>query len=446
MQPPASVHPGLWLGRFLDLQTWHHDRVPVGYRKPDAQSARDELLAQIEKKPLPEGYAEAFAAWRDGFSPERSPTVLAASQGRVIVGLGAKGATDIGVTLHHTWGVPVLPGSSLKGIAALGAREHFADPDAWSPLFGDVQEQGAVLFHDAWLDPRTGHNGLHRDVITVHHQRYYQGEEEPADTDNPNPVPFLSASGSFLVVLELAPGVDPVEHGPWLAGAWRALQLGLQRHGVGAKTNAGYGRFTLPDLAQTAFGARLKTLDDERGAREREQAARRAVEETRTRREALAGADAHVADVARAEGLPALRRWLATGASDPPLVGIPSDAEHIRAAARTLRDAGLAKGLVDASHGPWRAWVTEGLAPPPPPPTPLAPRRPAGPDELDRVIAKNTDRKGHLDGDAAARSLVRARLDATSLAAAVARLRALAARDGHLKALLTDLEAAERGD
>jgi CRISPR-associated protein Cmr6 len=82
------------------------------------------------------------------------------------------------------------------------------------------------------------------DVITVHHPEYYRGENlPPADWDNPNPVPFLSATGSYLVAL----------HGPesWVEAAFKILQLALAEEGIGAKTSSGYGRmvFQTPPAA-----------------------------------------------------------------------------------------------------------------------------------------------------------------------------------------------------
>lgn len=261
--PSGEIHAGLWLGAFLKLQTFEKSDPPPGYDKQKATDARDGLVGQVEGRPLPKGYREAFARWKAGLEQERCVMAHGTARGRVVIGVGAKGASEIGLTLHHTWGVPVLPGSSLKGIAALGAREHLdgfegrpdpararpGGPTAYDALFGDVEEQGAVVFHDAWLvPPADGKNPLFRDVLTVHHPEYYQGRAAlPSDTDNPTPVPFVSTKAEWLVALEIAPSLGAAEGTAWLRAAWAALRVGLERHGIGAKTNAGYGRVTLPD-------------------------------------------------------------------------------------------------------------------------------------------------------------------------------------------------------
>jgi len=114
-------------------------------------------------------------------------------------------------------------------------------------LFGSTDERGAVTFFDAWWWP-TSENAvipIHQDVMTVHHQDYYQGKSEcpPSDVDDPVPVAFASVTGSYLVGVEGDPG--------WCDVALRLLKLGLSELGIGAKTNAGYGRVRLEYEAAT---------------------------------------------------------------------------------------------------------------------------------------------------------------------------------------------------
>jgi hypothetical protein len=74
-----------------------------------------------------------------------------------------------------------------------------------------------------------------RDVMTVHHSRYYQGDPvPPTDWDDPNPVAFVSTRGTYLVAVT----------GPkaWAEVGLRILLKGLASLGAGAKTTSGYGR------------------------------------------------------------------------------------------------------------------------------------------------------------------------------------------------------------
>jgi hypothetical protein len=117
--------------------------------------------------------------------------------------------------------------------------EWAADTAGYRTLFGDHQHGGCVVFHDAWWDPANhGALPLDLDVMTVHHAGYYRGDNEaPCDWDDPNPVPFVTASGAYLVALS-----GPVR---WVEAAGALLANGLAELGIGAKTAAGYGRMTL---------------------------------------------------------------------------------------------------------------------------------------------------------------------------------------------------------
>jgi CRISPR-associated protein Cmr6 len=159
---------------------------------------------------------------------------------------------ETSIALLHTWGVPYLPGSALKGLASAAAHQLGNDAP-WrkavqkSPqgedhklLFGDTTIQGCVTFHDAWWIPERNDAPLplDLDVMTVHHPDYYRdGQSAPADWDEPNPVAFMTARGKYLVALS----------GPeaWVVRAGQWLEAGLAELGLGAKTQAGYGRMAL---------------------------------------------------------------------------------------------------------------------------------------------------------------------------------------------------------
>jgi CRISPR-associated protein Cmr6 len=80
----------------------------------------------------------------------------------------------------------------------------------------------------------------------VHHPAYYSGKNvelvPPADWDEPTPVPFLSATGSYLIALSAPKGCEE-----WRQAAFDILKLALAEEGVGAKTSSGYGRMTIQE-------------------------------------------------------------------------------------------------------------------------------------------------------------------------------------------------------
>jgi CRISPR-associated protein Cmr6 len=246
-----GTHTGLWLDKYLSRL-----RLPEAKDEAAGAAIRD-LLVEAAGSPVPEGYEAAFARRRAALEPldggvEGGVTRLftAEARGRLVMGLGAHSVRETNLALLHTWGVPYLPGSALKGLASRAASA-LAGGDAWKSarpgraqgedhalLFGDTTREGCVTFHDAWWIPERPRLPLDLDVMTVHHPDYYTGgRSAPSDWDEPNPVAFLTARGRYLVALS----------GPeaWVLRAGELLERGLEELGIGAKTQAGYGRMAL---------------------------------------------------------------------------------------------------------------------------------------------------------------------------------------------------------
>ncbi|WP_437494726.1 type III-B CRISPR module RAMP protein Cmr6 [Sorangium sp. So ce1014] len=249
-------HAGLLLDKML---VWPDPPAPE--RSSGVEPGKEALRALLEQAvriKVPEGYPRAFAQRRSRLEQltggvERGATQLrcATAKGRLVVNLGAAAARETNIALLHTWGVPYIPGSALKGLASAAA--HGAGVPAWQKpdertnmlqgedhrlLFGDTTESGCVVFHDAWWIPEGSQLPLDLDTMTVHHRGYYQGDgSPPADHDEPNPVAFLTARGAFLIAL-----TGPEE---WVEAAFDWLDVGFNHDGIGAKTAAGYGRMSL---------------------------------------------------------------------------------------------------------------------------------------------------------------------------------------------------------
>jgi CRISPR-associated protein Cmr6 len=256
-----GTHCGLWLDKYLSVQG------------DDNSTAVANLFNQVKDAKVPEGYRDAFerrksvlSEFPGGCEEGETRFYQASTQGRLIVGLGVQSVRETNIALLHTWGVPYIPGSALKGLAAATASQMSTDPawksetktrkqgDQHATLFGNTSSSGYVIFHDAWWVPDSQEKiPLDRDIMTVHHQEYYSGKEEPpADWDNPTPVAFLTTKGKFLVALS-----GPR---PWVDAAAKWLLLGLELLGVGAKTAVGYGRMTWePELS--AADKAVQTLD-----------------------------------------------------------------------------------------------------------------------------------------------------------------------------------------
>jgi CRISPR-associated protein Cmr6 len=171
--------------------------------------------------------------------------------GRLVIGLGSENVLETGITLHHTYGTPVIPGSALKGLAShycdqvWGADESnvtFRKKNGYHDLlFGTNEDSGHILFQDAWITPDSLARSLKRDIMTPHHGDYYSGKDSaPNDFDEPNPISFLSISGIFHVVVIC--DVQDSNGKEWEKLAFRILSEALTNWGIGGKTSSGYGR------------------------------------------------------------------------------------------------------------------------------------------------------------------------------------------------------------
>jgi CRISPR-associated protein Cmr6 len=226
------AHAGLWLDKYLEYQV-----------EGGGDNAKKPHFEKVAECRVSSAYVTFFKQWRDNLERTGAVIQVAQAQGRLAIGLGSESVLETAITLHHTYGVPYIPGSALKGLAARYARTRLdeetwgKDKEAYKVLFGDTTGAGYVTFFDALYIPGVikDDRPLALDVITVHHPEYYRGENSPpTDWDNPNPVPFLSTTGSYLIALH---GTES-----WVNAAYEILELALAEEGIGAKTSSGYGR------------------------------------------------------------------------------------------------------------------------------------------------------------------------------------------------------------
>jgi len=254
---------------------------------PDDKRSR--WLSKVADIRIAADYTHSYERWKASFTNPGDRLAELTLASRLLIGHGNASAVDVGLTVHHTWGVPIIPGSALKGLLAhyVDATYGPSDPGkkpweqkdeertradyqgvTWNrrriergpgavyrALFGapDAREDatmrehgfdagaaaGLVTFHDALYvpDSAAGNTPFAVDVLTVHQKSYYDstGRNAPNDYDSPNPVAFLTVRPKcrFLLVLS-GPG-------EWTDLAARLLADALENWGVGGKTAAGYG-------------------------------------------------------------------------------------------------------------------------------------------------------------------------------------------------------------
>lgn len=174
------------------------------------------------------------------------------SDWRIALGMGNASVYENGFTFHPTYGIPYLPGSSLKGMTRHWAIDEGKNEDSdYLKIFGhendpkveqDAFQQGQIIFFDA-LPVQLTKDMVQPDIMNNHYPEYYAGEKFPADWLSPRPIFFLTMKGvSFQFHLGYIPrpgdksGTDMLEKAKtWLIEA-------LEYAGVGAKTAVGYGR------------------------------------------------------------------------------------------------------------------------------------------------------------------------------------------------------------
>ena len=263
------THAGLWLDKFLTDKTEKNRTAQTEKRSKDEPIAKAEalLIKELGTIKVPDGYTRAFERREDIFGKlQKSHSVACAKatvDGRMIIGLGQKGPIEAGLALEHTWGVPMIPGSALKGLTMAAAHLLLEDErwrknadkrgDSLALLGGTTEHIGNVIFHDAWWIPEQEKLPIQPDVMTVHHPDYYKdGGKAPSEMDSPIPIPFASVTGKYLVVVERTFPLKAEEQKDLLEAALYILKLGLTHLGIGAKTNAGYGRMSLDYKSQTS--------------------------------------------------------------------------------------------------------------------------------------------------------------------------------------------------
>lgn len=274
------AHVGLWLDRIVAREVpeeGHQSR-----RDGEASGGKPERLqlyrvaiealrpgaTEADDPPAVAAYRPFYARWRRRLEVDE-PGILrklveVEARTRLLLHPAAhETVTEGSVLLHHTYGVPYLPGSGLKGVLRHRLeRDHPAEKGRektglahellgrQDSKLGDLASVVDLL--DAlWVPERPPAlspewSPLALDVVTPHHPEYYTvpagGRRPPTDYDEPTPVHRLTVApgARFLLVLEAA---DQVGAREWLDELVNTYLLpALEEDGFGAWTSVGYGR------------------------------------------------------------------------------------------------------------------------------------------------------------------------------------------------------------
>jgi CRISPR-associated protein Cmr6 len=186
-----------------------------------------------------------YKRWQHAIAAMQAQCFTATTEWRIVVGLGGETVLETDLTLHHLYGIPLIPGSALKGLTrayvtgeVYKSKKIEDDDPVVQRLFGTQKDAGSVIFFDAM--PVDGKIKIDLDIMNVHYPKYYGEKQLPTNNQDPNPVTFLTVTNTTFL-FALAPRRSKDTEDVTLAIGW--LQDALRQYGVGGKTSAGYGYF-----------------------------------------------------------------------------------------------------------------------------------------------------------------------------------------------------------
>lgn len=204
----------------------------------------------------------------------------------LICGLGSTSVLETSITLHHIWGVPYIPGSSLKGVCRTVAFWKLVESkkikeEKWNDfqnqfygnlnlednemlvyqlLFGAQDFRGLLLFLDVYPNLLNDKTPFRLDIMNPHYQDYYGNDsgKTPGDWENPVPIYFLTVkegvSFQFTILFDDYRWEKVKEK--WDKAKNKVeeivnnnkffeeiLKEALSFYGLGSKTRLGYGSF-----------------------------------------------------------------------------------------------------------------------------------------------------------------------------------------------------------
>lgn len=266
-------------GLVFDRFTPRLDNVGSGEKSGEIKKKAFNRVIHASKRSDRDLFADWVKRWKKNAEAVNAKPFSCISDWRLVTGLGSKGTLETGFTFNR-YGFPYLPGSSLKGLARMAALTELSEKigtqklddldetlakdeqdaflesfkridtgqqgldlaNLFRKVFGTTAQAGCAIFLDAIPEtlPR-----LDLDIMNPHYPDYYQGKEPPTNWQSPQPIYFLTVAPktTYLFAVGWRSGTPDITA---FDQAKRWLSDGLQTLGIGAKTSAGYGFFTIP--------------------------------------------------------------------------------------------------------------------------------------------------------------------------------------------------------
>jgi len=310
---PALLFNKLLILEYVDGSSQNQNLTEKGKDKKGKEKGKDKKDEDVSKQKYIESFIRTFNGKNpfddlEGKRPFQPPELDCVIQEslklktayRLVIGAGYPSFIENGFLFHHVYGIPYIPGETLKGLARAvfilsvaeamkgkfdpskieevlseEAEEEISEEakgvfhqipekiniildnytienpvETFRKIFGSKKRRGQVIFFDAYPVEFNPSEHFEADIMNPHYRKYYQsqsGKEAPADWLSPNPIHFLALKEGivFEFSLGLAP-FEPMEDNEeklLLGTAKKLLEVGLKNFGVGNKKRKGYGWF-----------------------------------------------------------------------------------------------------------------------------------------------------------------------------------------------------------
>lgn len=192
-------------------------------------------------------------------------SIPAKSLSPFMTGMGMEHPLENGFAFLQPYGLPYLAGSGVKGVlrqtARLLAEDAFGEGKngfnavTIETLFGtdpklenlepEKCQRGALTFWDVIIQPKEtlSKMNLAVDILTPHQSHYLQGNENPHDSGQPVPVPFLAVGvgADFHFHITANPHLLGDLKDCWQEMIQQCFKYTTEWFGFGAKNAVGYG-------------------------------------------------------------------------------------------------------------------------------------------------------------------------------------------------------------
>lgn len=207
------------------------------------------------KKPAVDWICEGKQKPMPSFRPQGGISLKMKLKSRMIVDHSGGVMENASMALHPHFGTPYIPGSAIKGIARHAAWCDWqdSDPDERAMYPEIIAELFGFPTGETSLDAELKKNGIKNrsgafSFLPAHVEAEAVLEADLVNSHTgrkPIPVFFPAVAASTVFVFSIVPLRRKTETDrdtlTYFAEDW--LKKGLQEHGAGAKTNAGYGWF-----------------------------------------------------------------------------------------------------------------------------------------------------------------------------------------------------------